>query len=103
MSVSYLGLVTLKKYCHSDESTVHRMMTGNPPSGMPSVIEPEGLSLQRRKYLAKEIREFCTPATRDLVCPIPGRHKFSSWLKLAGYFLQLMLFFKCSRMILTIF
>jgi hypothetical protein len=41
------------------------------PTGHPKEIVPSGLDEARRKYLFKEIREFCTPGTRDLVCPEP--------------------------------
>jgi len=40
-------------------------------SGLSTEIVPEGLDHKRQAYLFKEIREFCTPETRDLVCPSP--------------------------------
>lgn len=41
------------------------------PEGFPTEVIPPGLSHERKVYLAKEIREFCPPEARDLVCPIP--------------------------------
>ena len=39
---------------------------------LPSRIIPKGLSLERRSYLYQKIREYCSPETKDLVCPYPG-------------------------------
>lgn len=39
--------------------------------GFPEQIVPDGLSVDRQKYLYSEIRQFCRPGTKDLVCPIP--------------------------------
>ena len=55
---------------HSSEATTEHVMLAAIPDGMPRVVPPEGLSLKRRQYLAKEIREFCSEETRDLVCPL---------------------------------
>ena len=41
------------------------------PLGMPSLITPKGLSLERQYYLHTEIRRFCREGTEDLVCPYP--------------------------------
>ena len=38
---------------------------------LPRRILPHGLSLERRWYLFNKIREFCSPETRDIVCPCP--------------------------------
>lgn len=69
MNADTLGLVTMKIYSDSVETVAHRMFDAV-PENMPAVVLPEGLSVKRKVYLAKEIREFCTPETRDLVCPI---------------------------------
>ena len=42
------------------------------PSDLPSVIVPNGLSLERQWYLYTKIREFCPEAVKDLVCPKPA-------------------------------
>ena len=41
------------------------------PKELPAIITPEGLSTDRQVYLFKEIREFCKPEVKDLVCPEP--------------------------------
>jgi len=70
MTMNKVGVVTMKVLCDSKVKLDHVMMT-TIKEELPQLILPAGLSLQRRKYLAKEIREFCPPSTRDLVCPIP--------------------------------
>lgn len=35
------------------------------------VLQPEGLSDERKKYLFNEVREFVAEQYRDLVCPDP--------------------------------
>ena len=42
-----------------------------PGSVLPQRINPERLSDERRNYLYREIRQFCKPATEDLVAPVP--------------------------------
>ena len=41
------------------------------PEGLPDVIVPPGLSLERQWYLHDKIREFCPDHCKDLVCPRP--------------------------------
>ena len=65
-----IGTIEMKEY-HSSSDTALHVILPVVPDGMPAVIHPEGLPLKRQKYLAKEIREFCTPQTRDIVCPFP--------------------------------
>ena len=43
------------------------------PDILPSLVEPDGLSHERKKYLFEKIREFCPAECRDLVCPDPDR------------------------------
>lgn len=38
---------------------------------LPSQIKPEGLSVERKRYLFNEIRQFCKSGTEDLVAPAP--------------------------------
>ena len=47
------------------------------PSSLPSIVSPDGLSLQRQWYLYDKIREFCPLEVQDLVCPMP-RKRLSS-------------------------
>ena len=42
-----------------------------PGSVLPQRINPERLSDECRNYLYREIRQFCKPATEDLVAPVP--------------------------------
>ena len=44
---------------------------GSLPKGLPPIIRPQGLSMERQNYLYGEIREFCREGTEDLVCPPP--------------------------------
>ena len=63
------GVVIARKVRDANVATEHVMLP-QIPDGMPALIQPDGLSLARRKYLAKEIREFCDEEVRDLVCPL---------------------------------
>ena len=38
---------------------------------LPTVVIPNGLSLERRMYLFEKIHEFCLEETKGLVCPKP--------------------------------
>ncbi len=38
---------------------------------IPSVIKPQGLSLQRQWYLFDKVRVFCPVADKDVTCPEP--------------------------------
>jgi len=42
-----------------------------PPSILPDVVNPEGLTEERRNYLFCEIRQFCKSGTEDIVAPAP--------------------------------
>jgi hypothetical protein len=42
-----------------------------PPAPVPDTVAPPGLDNKRKWYLFTKIREFCTEATRDIVCPRP--------------------------------
>jgi hypothetical protein len=63
------GKVKCKVFASSD--TIEHIVSTNIPLGMPAQLIPGGLSASRKAYLYKEIREFCTPRTQDLVCPKP--------------------------------
>ena len=41
-------------------------------SDLPPLVVPKGLTLERKRYLYQKIREYCSPDTKDLVCPYPG-------------------------------
>ncbi|CAH3189636.1 unnamed protein product [Porites lobata] len=42
-----------------------------PPNQLPPKIVPSGLGEERKRYLYREIREFCRPGTEDMVAPAP--------------------------------
>jgi hypothetical protein len=42
------------------------------PTNLPPIIQPPGLSQERRQYLFDKIREFCPDECKDLVCPNPA-------------------------------
>ena len=42
-----------------------------PQNHLPLPVVPLGLDEDRKRYLYREIREFCRPGTEDLVAPAP--------------------------------
>ncbi|XP_033114167.1 uncharacterized protein LOC117114589 [Anneissia japonica] len=62
--------VSVKEFSDSPSIKI-KLLRGDCPDGFPEKIPIEGLDDARRSYLHKEVREFCTPETRDLVCPAP--------------------------------
>ena len=42
-----------------------------PPSILLDIVNPDGLTEERRNYLFREIRQFCKPGTEDIVAPAP--------------------------------
>ena len=63
---------TLSVRAYSDSAvTSLQIGKGSLPEGLPPIIRPQGLSLDRQKYLYREIREFCREGTEDLTCPPP--------------------------------
>ena len=42
-----------------------------PVAVLPTQVDPEGLSDERKRYLHREIQQFCKPGTEDLVAPSP--------------------------------
>lgn len=50
----------------------------NIPQGMPAKIVPDGLTDARKKYLFQHIRQYCTPETKDLLCPCPENYQDTS-------------------------
>ena len=72
VTASDSGTIVTSEYCDSD-SVDHSVLRGALPAGMPAVITPAGLDHKRKQYLFKEIREFCSEETKDVVCPRPDR------------------------------
>ena len=60
---------------HGDSQEVEfkfRRNKWNPSADqLPPITPPPGLSADRQWYLYDSIRQFCTPETRDKVCPLP--------------------------------
>lgn len=42
-----------------------------PLSVLPPTVNPEGPTEERKRYLYREIRQFCKPGTEDIVAPMP--------------------------------
>lgn len=57
-----------------DEPWLLHVLTSSsePPSGLPAQIIPEGMTDDRKDYLYKNIREYCSPEAKDILCPKPG-------------------------------
>ncbi len=72
MSSSKPGVVVAKRHSDSSDEKEHEILKEGvllDEHEMPSVIEPQGLSLQRQWYLFEKIREFCPVADQDVTCP----------------------------------
>ncbi|XP_022777507.1 uncharacterized protein LOC111318922 [Stylophora pistillata] len=70
------GKVYFKEFTTSPEQSRTLLKNSDlailPPASMlPPMINPEGLSQDRKQYLFHEIRRFCKPGTEDLVAPPP--------------------------------
>ena len=69
------GVVRAKQLLDSDE-VEHNLCQRKDwvPSfnELPPLIAPKGLSMERKWYLYQKIRDFCSPESKDLVCPYPG-------------------------------
>ena len=67
------GVVFLKKTATAEEEQriLLQGMWSPSPADKPPLITPQGLSLERRKYLFQKIREYCREDDRDRVCPDP--------------------------------
>ena len=68
------GMVHVKCKSSSTERIIKLIKddTWSPSAhNLPDIITPPGLSLQRQWYLFEKIRDFCSDATKDEVCPKP--------------------------------
>ena len=67
------GALVLKLAADSEEELLQLLRDGWQPSprDLPAVIPPPGLTMDRQWYLYNHIREYCTEATKDVVCPRP--------------------------------
>lgn len=68
------GKVYYKEFVTSPEQSfmlLKNNVTLPPPTTLPHVVNPEGLTEERKNYLYREIRQFCKPGTEDIVAPAP--------------------------------
>ena len=74
-SSDHPGTVILKKSC-DDSPLTFKFMKVEPDMGtFPPILQPEGLSATRQKYLYDEIRQFCEEEYKDITCPKPKSNK----------------------------
>lgn len=70
------GSVYVKPYNNDKEQEINLLKdTSWSPSAhhLPDIIVPPGLSTERQWYLFEKIREYCSDATKDIVCPKPAQ------------------------------
>ena len=68
------GKVFYKEFVSSPEQSFMLLKNNAilpPPSILPDIVNPDGLTEERRNYLFCEIRQFCKPGTEDIVAPAP--------------------------------
>ena len=68
------GMVYFKEFVTSPEQSFMLLKDPavRPPlSVLPPTINPDGLTEERKRYLFREIRQFCKPGTEDIVAPEP--------------------------------
>lgn len=70
--LSLAGQIACEKSA-TGESCVHHVIFKDTFSidEMPEVIQPQGLSYDRQKYLYEKIRQFVPPESQDILCPKP--------------------------------
>ena len=66
------GKVFYKEYADSPEKEFQLLkdVSKLPPCVLPPQVLPSGLDEERRRYLQREIREYCRPGTEDFVAPV---------------------------------
>ena len=67
------GSVFVRENCKEPETTIviSKKDSAVDILGMPEVILPPGMSLERQVYLFEKIRRFCSSAAAELTCPKP--------------------------------
>lgn len=68
------GTVYYKEYSSTEEREfllLKNQVSLPPQEASPNVISPEGLTDERKRYLYREIRQFCKQGSEDLVAPAP--------------------------------
>ena len=74
LSKDHPGKVFCKEFVSPEETGITVLKnTSRVPSqsALPNTVNPDGLSYERRRYLYREIRQFCKAGTEDLVAPAP--------------------------------
>ena len=68
------GYVMMKHSADGEVTKFNMLKDNRAPhqNELPAVVPPPGLSLKRQWYLFDSIRQFCTPTTKDIVCPQPA-------------------------------
>lgn len=70
--VSEKGVVYTKTALGATETRTVLTLNVEPTEDFPTVVAPEGLSYNRKKYLFNKIREYCEDEWKDTLCPDPG-------------------------------
>ena len=63
-------VVQVQQYSDTKEISLD-IVKNKLPLNMPDIIQPKGLSLDRRGYLYEKIRQYCSDPSKDKVCPKP--------------------------------
>ena len=72
---SHPGYVFVKNSSDDHESKINllKAVPWTPSKdGLPPIIHPPGLSLERKGYLYNKVREFCPDEAKDSACPSPA-------------------------------
>ena len=65
------GVVFAKTNCNTQEEKFDLLEDSQLPTRAPAAISPPGLSLERQRYLHKNIHPFVKDCWRDVLCPCP--------------------------------
>lgn len=70
------GKVTVKELYHGTEKTVSILKSGITVRKvermrLPTIVQPPGMTRERKKYLYDKVREHVWPEFRDITCPAP--------------------------------
>ena len=76
---SQKGNVSVKSTCDGEENTVSILKKGVTvkeveEAQLPQIIQPGGMTRERRQYLFDKIREHVWPQFQDITCPPPSKY-----------------------------
>lgn len=72
--LQFAGVVVVKEFHNSSQSKeITILKSFDSLTGLPELKPAPGLSTERQWYLYDEIREFCNPEFKDVVCPEPSK------------------------------